>query len=208
MAKYSTRDQIKIAAQRLFAERGIDGVSVREIVKAADQKNMASLHYYFHSKEELVRELLLDAAIAMESRRIQMLDAAEAKGGPTSAHQVLRIFIESAIIEDDDPRSKCNVSLFVLAFRENSSFIWKFVDTRKDTGYFRCLAHLKNFMADFDNQTINRRLYFLQQYVFNALAARERSLTYDTIHKPFWEKKKMVKELLITAEGLLFSSKF
>ena len=56
------RDQIKLAARRLFAERGVDGVSTREIVKAAGQKNQGSLNYYFGTKEELVRELVVDGA--------------------------------------------------------------------------------------------------------------------------------------------------
>ena len=56
------REQIKLAARRLFAIRGIDGVSVREIVEAAEQKNHGSLAYYFGTKEALVRELVADGA--------------------------------------------------------------------------------------------------------------------------------------------------
>ena len=49
-----TRNAIKQAAQRLFATRGIDGVSVREIASAANQRNSGSVHYYFGTKEALV----------------------------------------------------------------------------------------------------------------------------------------------------------
>jgi AcrR family transcriptional regulator len=58
-----TRDKIKAAAQRLFSTHGLDGVSVRDIVKAAGAKNGASLHYYFGSKEGLITELVLDLSL-------------------------------------------------------------------------------------------------------------------------------------------------
>ncbi|RCW63621.1 TetR/AcrR family transcriptional regulator [Pseudorhodoferax soli] len=45
-------------AQRLFAERGIDAVSMREIAREAGQRNNSALHYHFGSKEALVRAIL------------------------------------------------------------------------------------------------------------------------------------------------------
>ena len=57
-----TRRRIKVVAQRLFAERGIDGVSVQEILGAAGQRNRASLQYHFGSKEALIAELVVDGA--------------------------------------------------------------------------------------------------------------------------------------------------
>ena len=45
-----TRERIKRAAIRLFARQGIDGVSVRAILTAADVKNSAGIHYYFRTQ--------------------------------------------------------------------------------------------------------------------------------------------------------------
>ena len=39
----TTRDQIKLCARRLFAQRGIDGVTVRDIVVASAHKNSCLL---------------------------------------------------------------------------------------------------------------------------------------------------------------------
>jgi len=62
MSGNDTREHIKLSARRLFAQRGIDGVTVREIVAASEQKNSGSLHYYFRTKDALVRELIVDTA--------------------------------------------------------------------------------------------------------------------------------------------------
>ncbi len=45
-------------AQRLFAERGIDAVSMREIAREAGQKNNSALTYHFGSKEALIQAIL------------------------------------------------------------------------------------------------------------------------------------------------------
>jgi AcrR family transcriptional regulator len=50
----STKEQIVLAAERLFAERGYDGVSLREIGLAAGSSNNSAVQYHFGSKEQLV----------------------------------------------------------------------------------------------------------------------------------------------------------
>jgi AcrR family transcriptional regulator len=52
-----TREQIPVVALQLFAEKGYDATSMREI---AEQLNMtkAALYYHFDSKEDIVRALV------------------------------------------------------------------------------------------------------------------------------------------------------
>lgn len=203
MAKTLTQNKIKIAAQKLFAEKGMDGVSVREIVAAAGQKNMASLHYYFRTKEDLARVLLLDAAEVIDAERVKLLDAAEAKGGPKSVYEVLEIFVASSVLPNNDPRSNSNVRLFLQTFQNDAEFVQKTVAESGDLGYFRCLGHLKKMMSHLDEATMKRRIYLMQHYVFNALAARERAKSVVGAETPLWEGNAMMKELLRTAENLL-----
>ncbi|USG60892.1 TetR/AcrR family transcriptional regulator [Sneathiella marina] len=203
MAKTLTQNKIKIAAQKLFAEKGMDGVSVREIVAAAGQKNMASLHYYFRTKEDLARVLLLDAAEVIDAERVRLMDAAEAAGGPKSVQEVLEIFVASAVLPNNDPRSNSNIRLFLQTFQSDAEFVQKTVADSGDIGYFRCLGHLKKMMSHIEEATMKRRIYLLQHYVFNALAARERAKSVAGPETPLWKDDGMMKELLKTAENLL-----
>jgi AcrR family transcriptional regulator len=52
-----TRDRIMKAAERLFAERGYDGTSIRAIVAKA-RVNQAAINYHFDGKDGLYREVL------------------------------------------------------------------------------------------------------------------------------------------------------
>jgi len=54
----STRDQILDAGERLFAERGYDGVSMRHIVAETALRNQASLYHHFRNKRALYEAVL------------------------------------------------------------------------------------------------------------------------------------------------------
>jgi len=55
MNDISTKEKILIHAHKLFADKGYNGVSIREISKAADV-NVAAINYHFENKENLFRE--------------------------------------------------------------------------------------------------------------------------------------------------------
>ena len=83
MRKRDTRRELILAAERLFAERGIEGVSLREINLAAKQRNTSAAHYHFGSKEALVDAIFEFRRTEIGKRRDEMLDAIEA--GKSSA---------------------------------------------------------------------------------------------------------------------------
>ena len=59
-----TRERILKAAERLFAERGYDGTSIRTIVAKA-KVNQAAINYHFDGKDGLYREVLRAAFRAL-----------------------------------------------------------------------------------------------------------------------------------------------
>lgn len=100
-----TKAQLKRAAQTLFARHGTDAVTVQQIVGAAGQRNNAALHYHFGSKEELIRQLLVEGAEQIDSRRQEMLAALKQAGGPASVREVLDILVIPVVeLERDDRR--------------------------------------------------------------------------------------------------------
>ena len=77
-----TRDRILKAAERLFAERGYEGTSVRAIVAKA-RVNQAAINYHFDGKEGLYREVLRAAFRALTAH--QLAHAEEAKAATREA---------------------------------------------------------------------------------------------------------------------------
>src|SRR6202453_4926206 len=64
-----TRERIMKAAERLFAERGYDGTSVRAIVAKA-RVNQAAINYHFDGKDGLYREVLRAAFRALTENQL------------------------------------------------------------------------------------------------------------------------------------------
>ena len=98
----STRNKIIQVAVRLFAERGIDGVSLNDINKAAGQRNKNATHYHFGSKEGLLQAILDKHEPPIARRRDELLDELEQQDGP-DMRSVLRAVIQPMVEKLDDP---------------------------------------------------------------------------------------------------------
>lgn len=97
-AKRGGRARIMEAAIRLFAQRGLDAVSVRDITAAA-RVNLGAVNYHFGSKEQLIRELYESLLNPLQAKRVELLDQIEAGAGtgPLDLELVLRALVEPTI---------------------------------------------------------------------------------------------------------------
>jgi AcrR family transcriptional regulator len=62
-----------LTAERLFAERGIDSVSLREVAEAAGQRNSVAIQYHFGGRDGLLRAAITYRAAATAAVRLAML---------------------------------------------------------------------------------------------------------------------------------------
>jgi AcrR family transcriptional regulator len=79
-ARTDTRTALVRAGERLFATRGIDGVSLREITRAAGQANVSALQYHFGDRTGLLRAIISKHRSDTEPRRHALLDQYETAG--------------------------------------------------------------------------------------------------------------------------------
>ena len=61
-------------AERLFAERGLEAVSLSEINRDAGQRNKSALHYHFGSRDGLLKALLEKHRLRLDQERMAMLE--------------------------------------------------------------------------------------------------------------------------------------
>jgi AcrR family transcriptional regulator len=67
-------------AERLFAERGIEAVSLRDVSAAAGQRNHSAAQYHFGDRQGLVAAVFRNRMTEVNRRRQQRLDALAAEG--------------------------------------------------------------------------------------------------------------------------------
>ena len=65
--------QILQVAETLFAEKGFEGTSIRDISKEANI-NVAMVSYYFGSKEKLLEALILLKTSGLKEQLIHLID--------------------------------------------------------------------------------------------------------------------------------------
>ncbi|HEY1738069.1 MAG TPA: helix-turn-helix domain-containing protein [Acidimicrobiia bacterium] len=78
-----TRENILDAAERLFAERGVPAVSMREIRIASGAKNTAAVQFHFGNREGLLEALIARHMPDIGARQQELADAA--RGDDTRA---------------------------------------------------------------------------------------------------------------------------
>jgi AcrR family transcriptional regulator len=186
-------EHLKAVALRLFAERGIDGVTVRQIAEAAGQKNHAVVGYYFGSKEALVRELIVDGARAIDIRRNAWLDSCEAKGGPHTVAEVIEGMIETSLDPDASPGDESFNRFFTLLGLSHRAFFMEALEGRWNTGYQRCLEHLRRLMPEMPAAKKNERFVFLGSTLGAVLASRESELSDKSRPHRMWQSGTTLK---------------
>src|SRR2546429_3278612 len=65
----STKEQLVLTAERLFALHGLDGVSLRQISTEAGNANNSAVQYHFGSKERLIQAIFEYRIPALARRR-------------------------------------------------------------------------------------------------------------------------------------------
>jgi AcrR family transcriptional regulator len=91
-----TAERILDAAERLFAEHGIEAVSVRSVLAEAGV-NVALAHRHFGSRDGLVDALVRRAVAPLNAERLRLLALTEARGRSATLEDVLRAFYPPAM---------------------------------------------------------------------------------------------------------------
>lgn len=82
-----------LAGEMLFATRGIEAVSLREIAAAAENGNNNAVQYHFGSKQGLVQAIFRFRVTQMDSARRRMLEMAEPLGRLGDIRTLLEILM-------------------------------------------------------------------------------------------------------------------
>ncbi|MEM7412426.1 MAG: helix-turn-helix domain-containing protein [Myxococcota bacterium] len=90
-------------ARVLFAERGIDGVSMREVGRAAEQRNNNAVQYHFGDRDALLFAVLTPFHERVGAGRGALLDALEADPAPSVRALAGALVRPAAALLEDAP---------------------------------------------------------------------------------------------------------
>ncbi len=96
-----TRERLLESARLLFAERGFNNVSVREICNQAGT-NVAAVNYHFRDKMGLYKAVIADVAEAMGRAKLEAMDAGEGFTPEEQLRTYIRIFLHHLLGAGED----------------------------------------------------------------------------------------------------------
>ena len=161
-----TRERILTAAEKLFAEQGFDGASMRGITASA-KVNLSVAYYYFKDKENLLHSVLDRYLLpVMEEMRGLLAAAREAAG---TAPIPLRRLLDAMVL----PRARCLSDtahrLFTLLFVHRGETEKKIFATLEEKveplqrmfldEFSRTLPHLSELELRFRMESLDVMLY-------------------------------------------------
>jgi AcrR family transcriptional regulator len=205
-ASEETRNQIKAAAQMLFARHGIDAVTVQQIVDAAGQRNNAALYYHFRTKEELIRQMVVDGAAVLDARRHQMLDDMEKRGGPATIREVMLVLVMPVIELGEDERWRGYIRFISHLQASDPKALRDALENRWNAGYVECFNQLKR-MLPLPAAIIEQRLSMLSIYANAVLSAHEAALeSRNTKSSRLWSQPFTIENILDMLEAAITCS--
>lgn len=110
-----TARKLMLAAERLYGQHGLDGVSLRQLATAAGQANNYVVQHHFGSKLGLIQAVSEMRLPAMETHRQTLLDAARAENDFSVARMLSCLFSPLVtVLETQDMKDYARFTLAVM----------------------------------------------------------------------------------------------
>lgn len=176
----STKEQIVLVAERLIADHGVDGVSLRQIGAAAGNGNNSAVQYHFGTKSRLVRAVFQYRVPRLRERRALLV----ADLRPTDLRGWMECQIRAVLEQSELDGS--NYMSFVASLRHHggreafSDLPEEFVGSRLEYE-----AHVRAHLTHLDEPLRTLRLHQAMTIIVNAAADRERARARGEAVLPF-----------------------
>jgi AcrR family transcriptional regulator len=155
-----TRDRILRTAEQLYADRGFNEVTVRDLAAAANV-NIASIGYYFGSKEGLLFEVYRRNCEPMIAERRRRLEAAQKLRRSARLPAIIEAFIRPALQQVDSERGATFMRLRAVLSGENSELLEELVAQNFDKSSTAYIGALCEVLPHLSKTDVCWRFHFL-----------------------------------------------
>jgi len=161
--------RILLTAEKLFAERGVDRVSIRQINLAAGQKNSSATQYHFGTKVGLLEALFDYRMEPINQCRLEMLRELQEAGDEADLRKLVETLVHPLA---DQLRSQGPIVAQVTGHPNYYAIAQH--RSRHATGLQQLLTLIRKNLADIPEPLIRQRFGMALRQVFNELADYQR----------------------------------
>ena len=163
-----TRQRLLLTALHLYAEEGLDAVSLRRISAAAGSRNSAAMHYHFSNKLGVIQALveLIADELASQTKQIRELEG-EAGDLRSAFRNTLRPLAE---LPQRQTWGSDAIRFLSRVLSENNADIAAVVNPVYDPFWRRVDSKLAQLLPEIPDEVRRLRLMFMSVNVFHGIA--------------------------------------
>lgn len=156
----TTKDKILNAAEKLFAEQGFNGTSLREITSAAEV-NLAAVNYHFGSKKELIKAVMSRYMNELSPNLSATLASVCALEQPNLT-QVFSAFVSPLVSLNEFRENGTAIFLLLLGrgYSDSQGFLRWFLTTRYPEVMENFVTAVKKAYPELSQEEMFWRLHF------------------------------------------------
>lgn len=205
MGAEHTRERLIRTAERLMADRGIDGVSLRQIGAAAGERNTAAIQYHFGGKDGLIAAIFARRMAVIDPRRVEMLRDLEATGRTGDLRAVVgaTVYPLAQFLLEDNAEGSSYLLFMAQAHRQSQYRMTEAAAQAGAVGLQRAIALIETCLGHLPAPVVHLRVALLTSYIIHALADHARLLRPDAVGDGTRDTALFVSNLVDTAVGLL-----
>ncbi|WP_305093297.1 TetR/AcrR family transcriptional regulator [Prescottella sp. R16] len=162
------RTKILLAAEQLFAERGVEHVSMRQIGERAGQRNNSAVQYHFGNKSGLIQALYDLRLLPLNAERHRILEELDAPGPLELAHAYVRPLAAAVVAGGGSSCYARFLDRYLGRGRDFEPF-----DDRHGSGSREVVRQMSELLTDVDAGTREERLRMVQVLTIRTLADLE-----------------------------------
>lgn len=168
-AARSTKEQILLTAERMIADHGVDGVSMRQIGTAVGSGNNSAVLYHFGSKDKLVEAIFEHRLPGLRARRAQLI----AERAPSD----LRGWIECQILTvlEQSDVADSNYLSFVASLSQHGGEAFRHLPKRFAKGQREYEEHVRACLTGLEEPLRTHRFGQFMDMTVHTAANRERA---------------------------------
>jgi len=198
-----TRAALILAAERLIAEFGIDGVSLRQINTEAGQRNSSAAHYHFGSKDALIRSIYEYRLGSVNSRRQELLAEVKADGREQDVRSIVATIIQPIVDEiDGSAGGSFYIRFLSQAIGHPQATAREYFDSVLTDAAQSAYELIKSALPAVREPVLGQRFGLMWEMIIHSLADRERFRRPGTSNDGI-ESERFVNNLIdVVAGGL------
>ena len=155
----------------MFAEQGLEHVSLRQITSAAKQKNTSALHYHFGSRQNLIEAIFSLRMSRINERRMEMLMDLERKGTAIDLRAVVAARVNPLAERLMTPEGPDYYVRFLAQANLSPQLdVAAFIRGRFDEGLIRSSRLIRQILPDIPRRVLEQRLALSGSQMVYALA--------------------------------------